>query len=118
MSLLIEFVAGSTLERERDRPSHFPIHRNGPPGTFVRVGSTRVSLPTDQIVSVDTDDARVVIECGGMAFTGVEKDVLTFARVRDLRPEAELSPDRSWTMTLSTTWVAVVAEDGREVWRR
>jgi hypothetical protein len=115
--LLIEFAAGSTLERERDRPSHLPIHRNGPPGTFVSVGNTRISLPTDQIVSASDDRARVVVEFGGMAFTEVRDEVLTFARVRDLRPEDQLSPDRSWTMTLSTAWVAAVEQDGREVWR-
>jgi hypothetical protein len=52
--LLIEFAAPSSLLRERDRPSAFPIVGNGPPGTFVVFpNGLRVSLPTDQIVSAD-----------------------------------------------------------------
>ncbi len=35
--LVIQFAAGSSLEREQDRPSQLPIYRNGPPGTFVRL---------------------------------------------------------------------------------
>src|SRR5262245_15550728 len=52
--LEIEFARGTTILREADRPSHFPILRNGPPGTFVVFPhGLRVSLPTDQIVTSD-----------------------------------------------------------------
>ena len=114
--LVIEFASGSVLEREQHRPSDLPIHRNGPPGTFVRIGGVRVSLPTDQIVAADQHDAGVVVGFGGMQFTGVDDGILTFARVRDLAPEEQLSPDRSWTMTLDPRWVSAVRVNGRLAW--
>ena len=114
--LTIAFAAGSSLVREHDRHSDLPILRNGPPGTFVRLGDVRISLPTDQIVMSDERADRVSIGFGGMRFVGMTGGRLTFQRVRDLRPEHELSPDRSWTMTLEAHWVASVREDGRHVW--
>lgn len=114
--LVVEFAAGSSLERERDRPSQLPIYRNGPPGTFVRLGTLRISLPTDQIVRADEQGGAVVVGFGGMHFTGVRDGRITFARVRDLWPEQQLSPARSWTMTLETGWVTSVQEDGCPVW--
>ena len=45
-STVVTFARGAQLLREADRPSHFPIHRNGPPGTFVIIGTTRISLPS------------------------------------------------------------------------
>jgi hypothetical protein len=114
--LVIVFAAGGALERERDRRSQLTILRNGPPGTFVRVGSVRVSLPTDQIVSADESGGTVAVGFGGMRFTGVQDGRLTFVRVRDMWPEERLSPARSWTMTLEPQWVASVHEQGRQVW--
>src|SRR5687767_589904 len=98
--LIVTFASGSSLQLEADRPSQFPIHRNGPPGTFVRLAGVRISLPTDQIVEIDERDGAVVVGFGGMRLASVEGGRLTFARVRDLLPEDQLSPDRSWTMTL------------------
>jgi hypothetical protein len=115
-SLIIEFSRGSSLERERDRPSDLLIYRNGPPGTFVRIGLLRVSLPTDQIVSSDDASGAAVVGFGGMQFTGVEEGRLTFLRIRDVWPEDQLSPARSWKMMLDPTWVASVHESGRQVW--
>ena len=115
--LIVEFVPGSALEREQPRASDLPIHRNGPPGTFVRIGRVRVSLPTDQIVAADDSDGRVLVGFGGMQFTGVEDGQLIFLRVRDLWPEEQLSPARSWKMILEPEWVAGVRVNGRRVWK-
>lgn len=117
-ALVIEFAPGSVVRREQDRASDFPIYRNGPPGTFVLLGGVRISLPTDQIVAIDDSRGAVTIGFGGMRFTGLEDGRLTFLRVRDLRPEDQLSPDRSWKMTLEPQWVASVHENGRRVWPR
>ena len=113
--LVVAFAAGSALVREADRRSDLPIHRNGPPGTFVRLGTTRISLPTDQIVSA-SEAGAVVVGFGGMRFTGAKEGQLTFERVRDLWPEHLLSPTRSWRMTLDRAWVSAVRENGRQVW--
>ena len=114
--LVIQFAAGSSLEREQDRPSQLPIHRNGPPGTFVRLDGLRISLPTDLIVDALERDDAAVVALGGMRFSGVHGGHMTFVRVRDLWPELQLSPARSWLMTLDLRWVAAVHEDGRQVW--
>jgi hypothetical protein len=114
--LVIRFAAGSSLESELDRASELPIYRNGPPGTFVRLGNLRISLPTDQIVDAHRRDDTVIVGFGGMRFDGVHEGRLTFARVRDLRPEEQLSPARSWVMTLEPHWVAAVHENGRQVY--
>jgi len=115
--LVVRFAPGSSLHREQDRASDLPIHRNGPPGTFVRVsGGVRVSLPTDQIVAIDERCGAAEVGFGGMRFTGVEDGRLTFVRVRDLWPEERLSPARSWKMILEPDWVAAVQESGLQVW--
>lgn len=114
--VVVAFVPGSALERETHRPSDLPMYRNGPPGTFVRIGRVRVSLPTDQVVAADQAGGAVVVGFGGMKFTGLEAGRLTFLRVRDLQPEEELSPARSWTMTLEPEWVAAVHVNGRLAW--
>jgi hypothetical protein len=114
--LVVAFAPGSSLHREQDRVSHLPIHRNGPPGTFVRVAGVRISLPTDQIVAVHETDSGVVVGFGGMRFTGLEDGRLTFLRVRDLWPEDCLSPARSWTMRLEPQCIAAVHENGSQVW--
>lgn len=104
--LVITFAPGSRLLLETDRPSHFPIHRNGPPGTFVILGDLKISLPTDQIVFSEQGEGRVRVGFGGFHYDGIVDGQHTFTRVRELRPEAELSPDRSFTMRLRTEWVA------------
>ena len=114
--LVIHFAAGSSLEREQDRPSQLPIHRNGPPGTFVRLDGLRISLPTDLIVDAHERDDGVVIAFGGMRFRGVHGERMIFVRVRDLWPEPLLSPARSSLMTLDPRWVAAVHENGSQIW--
>jgi hypothetical protein len=114
--LLIEFAPGSRLRREPDRVSDFPIHRNGPPATFVLLPGVRISLPTDQIVSIEAGRDATTVGFGGMRFTGVESGRLTFVRVRDLWPAERLSPARSWLMRLEPGWVASVHVDGRQAW--
>jgi hypothetical protein len=114
--LLIVFAPGARLCREHDRPSQLPIYRNGPPGTFVDFHALRVSLPTDQIVFASETDAGVTVGFGGFRFDGCQHGQLVFSRMRDLQPESELSPDRSWTMRLDPSWVAAIEVDGVRVW--
>jgi hypothetical protein len=117
MSLVIEFAAPTSLFRERDRPSDFPVLGNGPPGTFVLFwDGLRVSLPTDQIVSADDSSGHARVEFGGMRFIGVEGGRLAFVRFREVLPEDRLSPARSHKMLLDARWVDMIAEDGRTVW--
>jgi hypothetical protein len=115
--LLIEFAPETSLHREQDLVSQFPIFRNGPPGTFVVfAGGLRVSLPTDQIVFADDAGGRARVGFGGMSFAGTEAGRLIFLRVRDLLPEDQLSPARSWKMRLEPQMVASITVDGRRVW--
>jgi uncharacterized protein (DUF952 family) len=115
--LEIEFARGTSIMREVERPSQFPILRNGPPGTFVVFPhGVRVSLPTDQIVASSEHHGRARVAFGGMRFAGVSDGRLVFHRVRDLAPEAQLSPERSRTMTLDPGWVLAVRADGQETW--
>jgi hypothetical protein len=117
--LLIDFVAPSSLLRERSRPSDLPIAGNGPPGTFVIFpGSLRVSLPTDQIVLADDNGGFVRVGFGGMQFAGEEDGALVFTRVREVLPENQLSPARSRIMRLDAQWVAAVLVEGRFAWPR
>jgi hypothetical protein len=95
----------------------FPIVGNGPPGTFVIFPSgLRVSLPTDQIVSADDTSGYARVGFGGMQFVGREGPHLAFLRVRELFPEAQLSPDRSHKMLLDPQWVTGIWVEGRRVW--
>ena len=114
--LVIVFAPGARLYRERDRPSHFPIYRNGPPGTFVVFDTLRVSLPTDQIVFAEETGDAVKVGLGGFRFDGIRGNSLVFTRVRDLLPEDQLSPDRSRTMTLEPSWVSAIDVDGVRAW--
>jgi hypothetical protein len=115
--LLIEFAPNTALHRQQDLVSHFPIVRNGPAGTFVVFpDGVRVSLPTDQIVFADDAEGRARVGFGGMRFAGTEEGRLLFLRVRDLLPEDQLSPARSWKMTLEPRWVSAISVDGRRVW--
>jgi hypothetical protein len=115
--LLIDFVAPASLLREQNRTSELPIIGNGPPGTFVLFSDgLRVSLPTDQIVFADDSGGHVRVGFGGMRFVGLEGGRLVFIRVRELLPEAQLSPARSHTMLLDPRWVATISVDGQSVW--
>ena len=117
LPLLIEFVAGTSLYRERDLAQSLPIVHNGPPGTFVVFpDGFRVSLPTDQIVYSDDSGAGARVGFGGMHFAGVEAERLIFHRVREMHPEEQLSPARSRTMVLNQGWVGSISIEGREVW--
>ena len=116
-SLLIEFVAPTSLFRETHRASALPIVGNGPPGTFVVFpDGLRVSLPTDQIVFADDSDGHARVGFGGMEFVGLEDGSLTFVRVRELWPEDQLSPARSHTMLLAQHWITAVVVSGHRVW--
>ena len=115
--LLITLVAPARLIREPHRESDLPITRNGPPGTFVVFPhGLRVSLPTDQVVYANDAEGVVTVGFGGMAFSGVEDGQLVCLRVRDLLPEAQLSPDRSHRMQLNPAWVASIDEHAHRVW--
>jgi len=119
LPLLVEFVAPSSILRERNRVSMLPIIGNGPPGTFVHLPQhgLRVSLPTDQIVFADDAGGRARVGFGGMQFVGLEDGQLVFVRVRELLPEDQLSPARSHRMTLDPQWMEKVVVEGREIWR-
>ena len=116
-SLLIDFVAPTSLLREPNRISALPVIGNGPPGTFVLFpNGLRVSLPTDQIVFADDTRGHARVGFGGMRFVGSKEGRLVFVRIRELFPEDQLSPDRSHTMLLDPQWVATISVDGRTVW--
>ena len=115
--LLIKFVSGTSLYREPDFIPKLPILQNGPPGTFVVFsGGRKVSLPTDQIVFSDDTGGGARVGFGGMSFEGMQESHLVFYRVRDLRPEEELSPQRGRKMTLEPHMVSSIYVDGRHVW--
>src|SRR5258706_12896601 len=113
MSLVIDFIAPSSLSRETDRPSQLPIAGNGPPGTFVIFpDSLSVSLPTDQIVSSDDSAGHARVEFGGMRVTGLEGGPLVFVRFREVPPEDRLSPARRHTTYLQRSWGPGLSMDG------
>ena len=113
----ITFAHGTTLVRETDRRSDLPIVGNGPPGTFVIFPhGLRISLPTDQVVRADDQRGCARVAFGGMAFVGRSIDRLVFHRVREVLPVDQLSPERSYTMTLECNWVADVSVDNRCLW--
>jgi hypothetical protein len=115
--LLIDFVAPTSLRRERNRVSALPIIQNGPPGTFVLFrDGLAVSLPTDQIVFADDSGGHARVGFGGMQYVGLEEGRLVFVRVRELLPDDQLSPARSHTMRLEPQWVAAISESGRRLW--
>ena len=115
--LVIDFAPGTKLYREADRLSQLPIVRNGPPGTFVLFpDGLRVSLPTDQIVSADDNEGYATVSFAGIQLAEVSASRLTFRRVRELRPEEELSPERSHTMHLELTWVTLVRDGLQQLW--
>jgi hypothetical protein len=115
--LLIEFVPATHVYREAgDRPT-LPILRNGPPGTFVVFPDGRkIGVPTDQIVLADDTHGAAHVGFGGMSFRGLEDGRLVFVRIRDLRSEEELSPERGRIMRLEPEMVSSILVDGRRVW--
>jgi hypothetical protein len=115
--LVIDFAAPTSLLREHNRVSALPVLGNGPPGTFVLFpNGLRVSLPTDQIVFADDTGGHARVGFGGMRFVGLEDECLVFIRIRELFPEAQLSPARSHTMRLDPRWVSAISVDGRSLW--
>ena len=117
--LLIEFVAGTRIVRDPEVVSKLPILHNGPPGTSVVFqDGTEVPLPTDQIVFTEDAGGAANVGFDGMSFEGLDGGDLVFLRVRDLQPEALLSPERGRRMTLEPRMVASIAVDGRVVWRQ
>lgn len=118
--LLIEFVPGTRISRDREFVefvSTLPIVQNGPLGTSVVFeDGTTVPLPTDQIVLAEDRSGAAHVGFGGMSFEGVEGGELVFLRVRDLQPEELLSPPRGRRMTLEPRMVASITVDGRVVW--
>ena len=115
--LLVEFVSGTNLYREPETIPKLPILQNGPPGTFVLFfDGKKVPLPTDQIVFADDTGGCARVGFGVMSFEGMEERHLVFYRVRDLRPEEELSPQRGRKMTLEPHMVSSIYVDGRHVW--
>jgi len=79
-------------------------------------GGRQVPLPTDQIVFADDTSGSARVGFGGMSFEGMGESHLVFYRVRDLRPEEELSPERGRKMTLEPHMVSSIYVDGRHVW--
>ena len=117
MALVIDFATPTSLLREKDRVSALPIVGNGPPGTFVLFpDGLRVSLPTDQIVFAEDVNGHARVGFGGMQFVGLEDGRLVFVRIRELLPEAQLSPARSHTMRLDREWVAAMSLDDKRIW--
>jgi hypothetical protein len=115
--LVIEFSPGTRIRREAETVPQLPIVQNGPAGTTVVFGDgARVPLPTDQIVSIEHVDGAAHVGFGGMGFAGVEDGQLVFLRLRDLLPEALLSPERGRRMTLEPHMVTSVTVDGKIVW--
>ena len=115
--LLIEFVPGTRVQREPAVNSQLPLLHNGPPGTFVVFADgSRVSLPTDQIVFASDEGGVARVAFGGMSPRGLEQGQLVFYRVRDLQPEAMLSPERGRRMTLDPRMVTAVRVEDSVVW--
>lgn len=115
--LVVEFVPGTRLHQQPSAASGLPIVGNGPPGSYVQFASgSRVSLPTDQIVSSDDSSGSARVGFGGMRFDGVADDSLVFLRVKDLWPVDRLSPERGRRMTLKPEMVTAVFVDGHVAW--
>jgi hypothetical protein len=117
--LVIEFAPRTRVLREREVASKLPIVQNGPPGSFVVFADgSKVALPTDQIVEADDSGGAARVTFGGMSFAGLEDGQLVFHRVREIRPEALLSPERGRRMALAPRMVTAILAGEREVWRR
>jgi hypothetical protein len=111
--LVIEFADGTRFEHDAAVAPRMPIVGNGPPGTrVVFPDGHRINLPTDQIVAESLQDGRARVSFGGMRWAGREGDALTFVRVKDLWPEAKLSPERGVRMTLDVARVHGVWQEG------
>jgi hypothetical protein len=115
--LLVDFVRGTRVYRERDVSGKLPIVQNGPPGTLVVFADgVKVPLPTDQIVFTENTGGRARVGFAGTSLGGMEDGYLVFHRVHELRPDEQFSPERARRMTLEPRMVASIAIDGHVVW--
>src|SRR6185369_10836596 len=104
LPLLVEFSAGTRLERQTAVTPKLPIVDNGPPGTFVIFPSGRkVPLPTDYVIAGDDAQGFARVQFGGMRFDGVQEGMLVFTR-------------KERKMTLEPDMVRAVLVDGKHVW--
>ena len=111
--LVIEFIDGTRLEHDTLVASGLPVVGNGPPGTrVVFADGHRINLPTDQIVEERVEGGRARVSFGGMRWSAPDADALVFVRVKDLWPEARLSPERGRRMTLDPARVRAVWQEG------
>jgi len=111
--LVIEFAAGSGIERDAKVSPRLPIVGNGPPGTRVTFpDGWRINLPTDLVLAADRVDDRARVRLGGMAWSAEADDALSFERVADLWPAERLSPERARQMRLDPARVERVWLDG------
>ncbi len=111
--LVIEFIDGSTIERDDTVAPRLPILGNGPPGTrVVFADGWRINLPTDQIVEAVVVGRRARVSFGGMRWSSSDGASLVFERVKDLWAPARLSPERGTRMTLDAGRVAGVWQEG------
>lgn len=111
--LVIEFAAGSGIERDAKVAPRLPIVGNGPPGTRVTFSDGwRINLPTDLVLDAERVDDRARVRLGGMARSPGAGDDLTFTRVEDLWPAERLSPERARQMRLDPARVSRVWLDG------
>lgn len=111
--LVIEFAAGSGIERDAPISPRLPIVGNGPPGTRVTFpDGWRINLPTDLVLAAERVDGRARVRLGGMAWTPDADDALTFDRVEDLWPAERLSPERARRMRLDPARVDQVSFGG------
>lgn len=114
---IIEFPSGSRIRRGEPVPTTLPLVRNGPPSTHVLFADGwGIAVPTDQIVEADEDRGCARVIFGGMRFDGVEEGKLVFRRVREVRPEHELMPERGRELKLDPARVQRVLVGSNPVW--
>lgn len=113
----VEFAAGSRIRRAEPVPTTLPLVKNGPPSTQVLFpDGWGISVPTDQIVGSDEERGAARVLFGGMRFDGLEEGQLTFRRVREVRPEHELMPERGRVMKIDPSRVHRVLVGSNPVW--
>lgn len=111
--LVIEFVAGSAIERDAPVRPALPIVGNGPPGTRVTFADGwRINLPTDLVVEADREGDHARVRLGGLRWAPGADASLGFDRIADLWPEERLSPERARRMRLDPARVRGVWQDG------
>lgn len=115
--LVVEFVTGTSIEKEEKVESPLPILRNGLPGTFVRFPNGRkIGVPSDQVVLSEDDHGAARLGFGGMSFEGMEGEHFVFWRVKDLLPEEQLSMERGHKMLLEPAMISSIRVRGSQVW--